>query len=436
MKTIKSFFSLLLIVAIGGGGYFYFHDRQGPAAQLTPSRGSINKKTTIVLTLNDEASALANVHVTVLQNGKQLEVLSKTYPTDTSSATEHLDLTKLILRDGTLTIQVTSCDHAIYNFGKGNSSTTTFNLMRDTRPPVIATLSTAHNLNVGGAGLIVYSIAEPVTKSGIKIGDHFFPGHQQTSGEYLCLFAFPYNISPDAIPRIVATDEAGNQGVGGFYYHLNKRKFRVDTINISDRFLNSKMPQFQDQFPAADNPLELFLSVNRSLRPQNRAWLSAVAKKTSDIVEWSQTFLRQPNAANRATFGDLRHYMYKGKEIDQQTHLGIDLASTARAAVPATNSGTVVFADFMGIYGQCIIIDHGLGLQTLYAHLSSMNVDIDEIVERGQTIGRTGATGLAGGDHLHYGVIIAGVPVNPIEWWDKNWIRNNVTSKLDLRCEE
>ena len=436
MKTIKSFFILLLIVAIGGGSYFYFHDRQGPVARLSPDRGSINKKTPLVLTLNDDASTLADVTVTVLQNGKQLELLNKTYPQDLHNATEHLDLSKIFLRDGVLTIQVTSRDHAIYNFGKGNSSTTTFNLLRDSRPPIIATLSTAHNLNVGGAGLIVYTINEPVTKSGIKIGKHFFPGYQQASGEYLCLFAFPYDTDPDAIPRIVTTDEAGNPGVGGFYYHLNRRKFRVDTINISDRFLSTKMPQFQDQFPEADTPLELFLSVNRTMRPQNRAWLREVASKTSDMFEWSQSFLRQPNAATRATFGDLRHYMHGGKEIDQQTHLGIDLASTARAAVPATNSGTVVFADFMGIYGQCIIVDHGLGLQTLYAHLSSIGANMGDIVDRGQIIGRTGATGLAGGDHLHYGVIISGVPVNPIEWWDKNWVRNNITSKLELRAEE
>ncbi len=90
----------------------------------------------------------------------------------------------------------------------------------------------------------------------------------------------------------------------------------------------------------------------------------------------------------------------------------------------------------MGIYGQCIIIDHGLGLQTLYAHLSSMAVEVGDVVERGQIIGRTGATGLAGGDHLHYGIIVGGVPVNPIEWWDKNWVRNNITSKLQLSSEQ
>lgn len=436
MKTIKSFFILALLFALGAGIYFYFHDTDAPLAELSPNSGSITKKTPITLSLSDEASMLASVTVTLIQEGKSIEILSKEYPENTATALEAIDLSKQFLKDGPLTLQINRRDRAIYHLGEGNSATTSYQLIRDTRPPVISVLSRAHNLTVGGSGLVVYSIGERVVNSGVQIGDHFFPGHQQVSGDYQCLFSFPYDTDPEAIPRVIASDEAGNKGVGGFYYHLNQPKRKVDQINIDDRFLKSKMPQFQDLFPQAETPLEVFLSVNRSLRPKNRAWLSDVAELTADTFEWSQSFLRQPGAATRATFGDRRHYIYQGKEIDQQTHLGIDLASIARAEVPATNSGTVVYTDFMGIYGQCIIVDHGLGLQTLYAHLSAMNVEVGDMVDRGQIIGRTGATGLAGGDHLHYGIIVGGVPVNPIEWWDKNWVRNNITSKLQLSSEQ
>jgi len=436
VKTIKSFFILTLLFALGYGTYFYFHDTAAPATQLSPNSGSITKKTPITLTLNDEASMLAHVTVLLIQDGKTVEILNKEYPENTPAAREQIDLSKQFLKDGLLTLQITSRDRSIYHFGDGNSATTSFQLLRDTRPPVISILSRAHNLTVGGSGIVAYSIGEVVENSGVQIGDYFFPGHQQLSGDYLCLFSFPYNADPEEIPRVIATDEAGNQGIGGIYYRLRQPKFIVDQIKIDDRFLTNKMPQFQDQFPQAETPLEVFLSVNRTLRPQNRAWLSDVAAMTSDSFVWSKSFLRQPGAANRANFGDHRDYIYQGKKIDQQTHLGIDLASIARAEVPATNNGTVVYTDFMGIYGQCIIIDHGLGLQTLYAHLSTMAVEVGDIVERGQIIGRTGATGLAGGDHLHYGVIVGGVPVNPIEWWDKNWVRNNITSKLQLSSEQ
>ncbi|WP_239027828.1 M23 family metallopeptidase [Geomonas subterranea] len=99
--------------------------------------------------------------------------------------------------------------------------------------------------------------------------------------------------------------------------------------------------------------------------------------------------------------------------------------------MPAANRGRVVWADDLGIYGQCVIIDHGLGLQTLYGHLSRIAVKEGEEVRKGDIIGDTGDTGLAGGDHLHFGVMISGQEVNPIEWWDPTWIRNNVTGKLE-----
>ena len=145
---------------------------------------------------------------------------------------------------------------------------------------------------------------------------------------------------------------------------------------------------------------------------------------------WEGTFLRLPNSAPRGSFAQLRSYFYHGKQVDQQTHLGIDLASLAHSPVPAANVGKVVYADDLGIYGQCIIIDHGLGLQTLYGHLSRIGAKVGDQVHKGQIIGTTGDTGLAGGDHLHFGVVISGEQVNPIEWWDPSWIRNNVTGKL------
>ena len=92
----------------------------------------------------------------------------------------------------------------------------------------------------------------------------------------------------------------------------------------------------------------------------------------------------------------------------------------------------LAFAADLGIYGNCVIIDHGLGLQTLYGHLSQIDVKPGDTPGKGQIIGRTGTSGLAGGDHLHFDVLISGQQVNPIEWWDPHWIRDNVTDKLVL----
>ena len=111
--------------------------------------------------------------------------------------------------------------------------------------------------------------------------------------------------------------------------------------------------------------------------------------------------------------------------------MGVDLASVAGSPVPAANRGRVVFAGRIGIYGRTVIIDHGMGLFSLYSHLSHISVDEDQMVGTGEAIGNSGMTGLAGGDHLHYGMLVNNTFVNPVEWWDKKWINNNVLSKLE-----
>jgi murein DD-endopeptidase MepM/ murein hydrolase activator NlpD len=148
-------------------------------------------------------------------------------------------------------------------------------------------------------------------------------------------------------------------------------------------------------------------------------------------MHWQGIFSRLPNAANRARFADHRTYYYKGREIDRQVHLGIDLASVSNSPVPAGNTGVVVFAQHLGIYGKTVILDHGYGLFSMYSHLSQIAVQVGGRVSRGDKLGRTGSTGMAGGDHLHFSILINDTFVNPVEWWDRKWIQNNVTSKIE-----
>jgi murein DD-endopeptidase MepM/ murein hydrolase activator NlpD len=85
---------------------------------------------------------------------------------------------------------------------------------------------------------------------------------------------------------------------------------------------------------------------------------------------------------------------------------------------------------FFGIYGNVVVIDHGCGLQSFYAHLSSFDVKEGEEVKHGQVIAHSGQTGLAGGDHLHFTMLLDGIPVNPVEWWDPHWIHDRIEAKL------
>lgn len=141
--------------------------------------------------------------------------------------------------------------------------------------------------------------------------------------------------------------------------------------------------------------------------------------------------MRLPKSARKAGFADRREYLYGGRVVDHQIHQGIDLASLEQSPIPASNSGRTIMAERVGIYGNTVILDHGFGLFSMYAHLSRMDTKPGQEVKKGAVIGRTGTSGLAGGDHLHFGMLIHRTFVNPIEWWDASWIQNNITSKLN-----
>jgi len=96
----------------------------------------------------------------------------------------------------------------------------------------------------------------------------------------------------------------------------------------------------------------------------------------------------------------------------------------------------VAFTGDLGLYGNAVIIDHGLGLFTLYGHMSQIDVKVGDAVAKRAILGNTGETGFAGGDHLHFGVYLDGVAVLPVEWWDAKWITDNVTPKLEGRGSE
>ena len=111
-------------------------------------------------------------------------------------------------------------------------------------------------------------------------------------------------------------------------------------------------------------------------------------------------------------------------------HLGFDLASTAGAPVHAANRGRVVHAGWLGIYGNCVILDHGMGLQSLYAHLSSIEVKSATWSTWTRRSVTAASTGLAGGDHLHFTMLLGGNAVTPIDWWSAQWVQDRVMRKL------
>ena len=428
-------FTIIIVLALGAGAFLLFRDTEPPIIAIAPEKADIGSQGQVTVMATDAGSGLEALSVKAIQDGKEIELLAKTFASGQKEVTESIPLNKGQLKDGPFEIVVTAKDCSIYPLGAAGRAEAKKTYRFDATPPRIYVQSHTNNLNQGGSGFLVYALSEEAAETGIRVGERFFPAYQQPgSGDrflYFCMFAHPWDVSVnDFKPFIEASDAAGNSAKRFFNFHTNARPFRSDRINLSTSFMERTVPEFRG-VPTDRSLLDQYLYINNEIRKQNRARLVEFGKDTRPTMLWSGTFKRLPNAANRARFADRRDYMFEGRKVDRQTHLGLDLASLKHAPVPAGNDGRIVFADFLGIYGNVVVIDHGLGLQTLYAHLSSMDVHPGDAVAKGDIIGHTGTTGLAGGDHLHYGVIVSGTPVQPIEWWDPSWIKNNVTSKLE-----
>lgn len=432
VKLKRNFYVLLALIILGAGAalYFKYADRAEPVASLSPELSYTNGEQPFEVEVHDPGLGLKSVEIKVIQGDRSVTLVSEEFPDAVHDFKAELKLPRL--EQGQFQVVVNALDRSIVNWGKGNLTTLSRTMTFDDIPPSISVYSMVHNLNQGGAGLAIYQLSKDVVETGIVVGDYFFPSFKQPDGKYHCMFAFPHDADINSdIPRIMARDRAGNEQVSGFNYHVNPRNFRQDRLNISDNFLRSQMPQFERDFSDENDPFEIFLRVNREMRAHNRQKVEEIARDTSSVLDFDGVFLRKPNSAQMAGFADRRTYYYQDREIDRQVHLGVDLASTAQAQIPAANRGRVVFTGVIGIYGQTVVIDHGIGLQTLYAHLSTIDVSEGQLVAKGESIGRTGTTGLAVGDHLHFEVLVSGVSVNPVEWWDINWINNNITSKLE-----
>jgi len=192
----------------------------------------------------------------------------------------------------------------------------------------------------------------------------------------------------------------------------------------------SNTPDLKIDTNSPEGLLKGFLAINGDLRKKNGDTITGLAAKSQPKMLWTEAFAQMGNSQVESRFADRRTYFFGDQEIDRQVHLGFDLASVQQAPVRASNTGVVVFADYLGIYGNCVILDHGLGVQSLYAHLSSIGTKVGDTVTKGQELGRTGITGLAGGDHLHFTILLQGVPVNPVEWWDQHWMDDRVNRKI------
>ncbi len=303
-------------------------------------------------------------------------------------------------------------------------------------PPPLGRTSSRTYVNQGGCEVVVYTVGERSVKDGVQAGEYFFPGYPLPGGgerDRFALFAVPYDMDDATGVRLFAEDLVGNRSETRIIDQFTRKPPKTDTIRISDGFMEKVVPAILANTPEMEDQGDLlknYLAINGDLRAKNTATLNRLVAASKPEFLWNQRFLSLPNAAARSAFADRRTYTYEGQAVDHQDHLGYDLASVRNAPIPAANHGVVLMAHYLGIYGNVVVIDHGYGLMSLYGHLASIAVTEGQEVGRGDTIGTTGETGLAGGDHLHFTMMLQGLPVDPKEWWDAHWIQDRLASKL------
>lgn len=427
----------VILLAAGGCGWFLLTIGEGGAPQITTEGdpGMLGRQKLLTVTFADTGMGLRHTEVTITQDNRPRVLSSLDYPESgvkRKPLSVAMDAAALKLHDGPATLTLTAVDHSLWK----NRTVVERPVTIDFLPPQIFPLNPANHINPGGSCVVTYRLSEAVAVTGVQVGTLLYPGYPATlAGKpgYVAYFSLPMDATQGTPQiRIMARDQAGNETLTTIPTLILKRKFRSDTMLLSDAFLNQKMPEFQAMIPAlrGKTAIETFVHVNTRLRDENQQTIQSICKKSEPRQLWQETFVRMKNAAPMALFGDRRTYLHGGKPVGESIHTGVDLASLAHAPIEAANAGIVRFAGELGIYGNAVIIDHGLGLASLYGHLSALSVRPDQSVKRGEVIGTSGVSGLAGGDHLHFSILVNGQFVDPREWWDPHWIEDNVAKKM------
>lgn len=447
--------ALLFLLVLGGLGLAvaYFAAPSfiaAPAIEIKTPEKYVGQSTPLEFFVNGPANELSKVEATLEQEGQTATVFSLggAQSGDAQVKQESADRMWIIrrigkqsvptLKPGKATLTITATRPALYGL-REVTATETRDLEVRLEQPRVAVVSLHHFVNHGGAEFVVFRATPPDVEGGVRVGDRTFRGFPGSTvgmsdpALRVAFFVLGYDQDRNAPISVFARDVAGNEVTAALEHRVFPKPFAKSDIPIDDGFMSKVVPSIAQNSPGAgiptDNLLEGFLKINRDLRKTNNETIYKLREKTKPELLFVEAFALG-NTNVEARFADYRTYYYNKKEIDRQVHLGFDLATLSHAPVPAANRGIVIYANDLGIYGNAVVLDHGLGIQSLYGHMSTIDVKEGDTVEKGQTLGRTGTTGLAGGDHLHFTMLVDGVMVNPVEWWDAHWLEDRVFRKI------
>jgi murein DD-endopeptidase MepM/ murein hydrolase activator NlpD len=438
---------LVAVVILGVAAFAVLRVGPAPDIAIEPAAKVIGRKTPVVVKISEPRRGVSGVKVELVQGGavqtlaeQRLEPAPSWAPWKKGTPTTEIkvEVGKDVvpnLQPGQAIVRV-SAERARALLWSPDPAVAQLELPVRMIPPTVHVTSTFTYVNQGGVEAVVYRVGDGTVRDGVRAGTRYFPGFALPGGgpqDRFALFAVPYDMHEVSGVQLVAADAAGNEAQVRFIDKFFPKKPGSDTIKLNDAFMQKVTGEIMSQTPELQDKgslLENYLQINRELRKKDDALLAELAAKSQPGFLWHATFLPMVNTAIKASFAERRTYVYQDQKVDEQNHLGLDMASTRADPVPAANDGVVAFAGYMGIYGNCVVIDHGYGLQTLYGHLSAVDVKVGDKVGRGRPVGKSGASGLAGGDHLHFAVLLQGLPVSPIEWFDKKWLNDRLKLKL------
>lgn len=443
---------VVILVLVAGGAWFVAGRAAGPTIIIVSPGAVLGQSGTLDVKVGTPGGALQKLDILFEQNGQQQAVFTLPGGEGSTLSQEGEDQVRVTAPIGRQTLRdvkpgkariLVAASRPVFFGLRTASSAAAKDIEVRLQPPRVSVASIHHFVNHGGSELVVYRATPPDVESGVRVGDRAFPGFPASGAGIqnadpslrVAFFALTWDQDLNTPISLYARDAAGNEAKATFDYRVFPKPFRKSTIDLPDSFLDKVVPEILEHTPdlkVADpnNHLESFLTINGELRRTNAETIAELAKKSAPTILWHGPFTQLTNSQVESSFADQRSYVYQGKEVDKQVHLGFDLAVTTNVSVKPANDGVVLWADYLGIYGNCVIVDHGMGLQSLYAHLSSITVKPGDKVDRTTELGRSGMTGLAGGDHLHFTTLLNGVAVTPVDWWSKQWIEDRVMRKL------
>lgn len=442
-RNSKSSFSGLILFGLVVAGVLFIYtssmfERENPTISVN-SNGYWNLKEAMKIDIED-ASAIKSYKVTLKTSKEMIPLENEVLiiPKNKVALEIKPPRSAYAMKDNRMSIVVEATDNSKWNFLKGNHVAKEFKLTIDKKRPSVSIVSNSYKISKGGSALVIFkaddiNLDEMYIQSSNEKRFKVQPFYKD--GYYIALLAWPV-VDASFKASVIAKDYAGNVAKAYIPFYLKEKNYRVSHIKLSDKFLKGKIADLAYEYvetQGVEDSIEQFKIINEDVRAKNEELIHEYTSKVSDEMISDFTMNKMyplKNGAVVAHFGDHRKYSYKGKNVSESYHLGLDLASNAMAAIKPQNGGEVVYAEYNGIYGHMPIIDHGLGLYTLYGHCSSLKVNSGESLQAKETVANTGMSGYAMGDHLHFGVLVQGVEVRPQEWMDKDWIRKNITDVI------